>query len=220
MTDGVFVAAYGERALAEARALVRRVGEVWPDVACRMREYDAPSSPLLAMSVKVQGMKDAPFDRTLFLDADTWVVEPVPEVFETLERFDVALAHAPWREVYDVGVPLCFPEHNGGVVAFRRSCELDDVLARWERQFLRDSEERTDERRVGYFPSQASLRHVLYDSDLRVCTLPPEYNWRGTGYVHHKVRIVHKRPDPRGEARRINSVEGPRVATLHEVMAL
>ena len=215
--NGIVISAFGDKAIAEGQKTLEQIHKVWPGVRAELYIYPEMERP---MHVKIHGIRDSEFDRTLLLDADTWVVEPTPELFDVLDWFDIALAHAPWRQVYDVNVPLAFPEHNGGVVAFKKSDELDRVIDRWEAAFLKDSVERGEERRVGWFPSQATLRKSLYESSLRICTLPPEYNWRGTGYVHHSVKIVHKRPAREEEAYRINAVGGPRIATLHEVFCV
>lgn len=212
--NGIVIPVFGERAEEEGGEALEQIHAIWPDVSAKLYVYPKMGLPML---VKILGMQDTEFDRTILLDADTWMVEPVPELFEVLDYFEIAVAHAPWREVYDVGVPLAFPEHNCGVMAFRKNAAVEAFVRRWKKAFIRDSMERSEERRVGWFPSQASFRRTLYQSDLRVCTLPPEYNWRGTGYVHYPVKIVHKRPARREEAGRINAVEGPRIATLHEV---
>jgi hypothetical protein len=212
---GIIIPVFGERAEKEAREAIEQIVSVWPDVSTKLYIYPKLQPTML---VKVLGFQDSPFDRSLLLDADTWMVEPVPELFDILDHFDIALAHAPWREVYDVGVPLAFPEHNIGVVAYKKSEAFDTFVETWKEQFIEDSVKRSHERVVSWFPSQASFRRALYQSDLRICTLPPEYNWRGTGYAHHPVKIVHKRPAREREALRINAVEGPRIATLGRIL--
>jgi hypothetical protein len=213
--NGIVIPVFGEKAIAEGQAALNQIHRVWPDVTAQLYIYE-PMEPI--MKLKMEVMRDTVFDRTLIMDADTWLVEPVPELFALLDWFDIAVAHAPFREVYDVGVPLAFPEYNIGVMSFKKSGELSKVVRRWQRDFTKDSVERSEERRVSWFPSQATFRRALYESKLRICTLPPEYNWRGTGYVHHSVKIVHKRPAREEEAYRINAITGPRIATLHEVM--
>lgn len=212
--NGIVIPVSGEKAEAEANEAVAQIRVVWPEIAIKIPIY-RPQNP--TMLVKVLGFRDSPFERSILMDADTWLIEPVPELFDVLDYFDIALAHAPWREVYPVGIPLAFPEHNIGVVAFKKSKALDAFVEKWRDNFLQDNMERSTERKVSWFPAQASFRRTLYESSLRICTLPPEYNWRGTGYVHHPVKIVHKRPARQEEAVRINKIKGPRIATLGEV---
>ena len=46
---------------------------------------------------RITCLAESPFEKTLFLDTDTEVLEPVWELFEILEKFDLALTHAPFR---------------------------------------------------------------------------------------------------------------------------
>jgi hypothetical protein len=38
-------------------------------------------------------IRESPYERTLFIDADTYVVEPIPELFSLLDKFDCAATH-------------------------------------------------------------------------------------------------------------------------------
>lgn len=42
---------------------------------------------------KARLMLDSPYDRTIFIDADIYIVEPFPELFTLLDRFDCAATH-------------------------------------------------------------------------------------------------------------------------------
>jgi len=46
---------------------------------------------------KILPLLDSPFNRTVFLDTDTQVCSEFFELFDLLDRFDLAVAHAPWR---------------------------------------------------------------------------------------------------------------------------
>jgi hypothetical protein len=151
----------------------------------------------------------------LFLDTDTRVCGAVTEIFEVLGAFDVAAAHAPIRLDHRQPaslagrVPSAFPELNTGVIAFRRTAAVARFLERWRTLHL-DSASHGD-RALG---DQAAFRVALYESDLRVSVLPPEYNCRFTfpTYVHGPVRILHGRdPDLERIERELNGSVGPRV---------
>lgn len=189
MGDGILYFAMGERYMEMSQEAVARTASAWPRVKVAVIIVEGEPKEDV-MGLRIRALMESPFDKTLYLDADTWLVRPVPELFEVLGRFDVAMAHAPWRERYPALVPKCFPEHNGGVMAYRKSTTegfLDDWLATFEKHI--DVKEKGDG--TGYFPSQPSMREALYRSGLRICTLPPEYNWRGAGYVQKRVLIVH-----------------------------
>ena len=112
------------------------------------------------------------FERTLHLDADVLAVADLRDVFEVLDRFDIALAHDQWRNspaanaTWRRPLPNAFPQFNGGVIAYRRTPEVLAFLAAWA-DALRAS---------GLKRDQPVLRELLWESDLRIATLPPEYN--------------------------------------------
>ncbi|MCZ7545715.1 MAG: hypothetical protein M5R40_20340 [Anaerolineae bacterium] len=49
------------------------------------------------MMDKIRYMRLTPYDRSLFLDADTFVCDDVSELFVLLERFDLAVAQDTYR---------------------------------------------------------------------------------------------------------------------------
>jgi hypothetical protein len=115
------------------------------------------------------------FERTIYLDADVWAVADPSDAFDLLDRFDVAMAHDPYRATehattpWRIPIPAAFPQYNSGVIAARRSVATAalwrDVIAA-----LHDHGPPRD---------QGVLRELLWRSDLRIATLPEEYNLMG-----------------------------------------
>lgn len=128
---------------------------------------------------KVDYMSHSPFERTLYLDADIRVFADLSEIFGLLDRFDVALAHAHARNRrgtntrWRVAVPRAFPQFNSGVFAWRRSETTDAFLRDWHDAFHTS----------GFRKDQVTLRELLWLSELRIATLPPEYNVRYPKYL-------------------------------------
>lgn len=142
---------------------------------------------------KMYPLLDTPYEKTLFLDTDTYVCDRIDDVFDALDRYDVAAAHPPFRVQYEIsGIPDCFPEPNTGVIAFRRSAEAFEVIKQWpveyEKQLASDVKPRHD---------QHSFRAALYFSTARFLVLPHEYNFRSIGPNFagkgSKVKIIHGR---------------------------
>ena len=123
---------------------------------------------------KVDCLMRSPFERTLFLDADIRVLEDVSELFDLLDRFDMAMAHAharnrdATRAVWTVALPDAYPQFNTGVVAVRRNARTQKLLQDWSDSY----------KAAGFRKDQVTLRELLWRSDLRMATLPPEYNIR------------------------------------------
>jgi hypothetical protein len=142
---------------------------------------------------KIDGLLRSRFARTLYMDADMLVLADMRDIFDVLDRFDVALAqdwlrnsalhHTFWRKP----LPPAFPMFNGGLIAVRRSPATMAFLEDWKAA-VRASDGGRD---------QISLRELLWDSDLRIATLPEEYNLLSIADVRHWTaddaapRILH-----------------------------
>ncbi|MGH7197658.1 MAG: hypothetical protein ACREH5_02825 [Candidatus Omnitrophota bacterium] len=172
---------------------------------------------------KIAYMRMSPYERTLYLDTDTYVCGDLSDLFSLLEHFDAAAAHAPNRRGYSgQGAPESFPEFQGGVLLFKRSAAVLDLLDRWLKAYEAHSAigaagvpQRGYEHKQLKVYDQPLLRELLYRSTLRVATLPPEYNCRvgSRGYVCDEVKVLHGRhyPDLAGLARKINATRGRRL---------
>lgn len=136
-----------------------------------------------------------PYDRNLYLDADTFVCTDISDVFEVLDWGDLAMAQNTARcefnrETYDaVGTdpPSAFTEYNSGVIAYNDCETVRELFDAWH-----DWYEVTDSQF-----NQPALRYALYDSDVNLVTLPPEYNYmtHRVGYAYGPVRILHGRSE-------------------------
>ena len=161
---------------------------------------------------KIRPLMATPYEKTLFLDTDTFICEPLYDVFDMLDRFDIALSQAPDRYQYHLpDLPKCFTEFNSGVIAYRKNQKTTELLAAWEDTFFKMLRE--DE---GSYRDQHSLRDALYRSDVQLFVLPPEYNFRTIcpNYAgnHCKVKIIHGRhADLEKVADRLNQSENARV---------
>ncbi len=128
---------------------------------------------------KVDYLVHTPFERTLYLDSDTRICGDIRDVFKVLERFDLALCHAHTRNTaknlqsWRVNLPYAFPQFNGGVIAYRKTPAMKELLEAWRQAYHSQPFEK----------DQVALRELLWASDLRVAVLPPEYNIRYRKYL-------------------------------------
>lgn len=224
---GVVYVATGEKFVAEALISVQSVKKQMPELPVTLftdlRELVA-NPPGGVDSVvhltqvtkscrdKMYPLADSPYEKTLFLDTDTYVCEPIYDLFSILDRFDIALAQAPDRYQYDLlGLPDCFTELNSGVIAFRKNQQVLALLNKWQETF-----EQMLNKDEGSYRDQHSLRHALYHSSVRFFVLPPEYNFRTVcpnfAGKHCSVKIIHGRHASMEKvAARLNSSFGARV---------
>jgi len=189
------------------------------------QEFDhiiALPNPTFSWLDKIAPLVDSPFEKTLFLDSDTLVLEPLDDVFEALDRFEVGFAHASYRkwDGYEFGVPDCFAEPNSGVIAYRRSERFSKFVDEWLTIYKKQIETENP-----YGPDQPTFRKALYESDLRLLVMPPEYNWRTifAGFVGGatRVKILHGRhPSLTSAAKHINKGKHPRVYDFQKRVTL
>jgi len=139
---------------------------------------------------KLDAILQSPYERTLYLDNDTELKKPILlEAFRLLDRFDIALTHAPLKRVCTniEHIPNSFPEFNGGVILFKDSPEVKSVMQRWND----DYHARNMRTRYGH-RDQPYLRRALWESDLRIATLLPDYNNRRRSNLRTCIRHRHK----------------------------
>ena len=147
----------------------------------------------------------------------------ISDLFAILDRFDIAMTlERPYRDDFPAnsGVPNAFVEFNQGVIAFRRSNAVQEAL--------KESLSWTERLDARY--DQPPLRLALFHSEVRIATLPLEFNCRfaNYGYLSGVVRILHGRlPNRRMRnqdfervARTLNLVTVPRVFLIGAVFAM
>jgi hypothetical protein len=139
---------------------------------------------------KARPLAASPFERTLFLDTDTHSLSACYEVFDLLDHFDLAVAHAPLRGhfYFPPSCPASFPELNTGVIAYRMSSGFASLVDGWVSSFETQPPGADD---------QPAFREALLASRLRFAVLTPEYNLR-TCFAYFlggnaDVKIVHDR---------------------------
>lgn len=143
---------------------------------------------------RFEALLNIPFERSIILDVDLMLVAPIDDIFDVLQRFDLALAqdqfrntpacHLTWRS----DIPAAFPQFNSGVFGFRRSSRTLDFVRQWEAAFIDH----------GSGVDQPSFRELLWNNThLRVATLPEEYNLRDIVRIDRMVdfhcapRVIH-----------------------------
>jgi hypothetical protein len=183
---------------------------------------------------KIANMRRSPFARTIYLDTDTFVVEEIVHVLALLDRYDAAAALAPgYRGLNDVAVPEAFYELNTGVLAWRASERTAAFLRAWQETYqswlehepfagagkanpqrLAKSLARGHTQSLGGAADQPAFRHCVWERELSLYVLAPEYNLRlgEPAAIVGQVRVIHGRhADLDGLAAQINARRAPRV---------
>ena len=140
---------------------------------------------------KMRALQNSRFDKTIYLDADVIVFSDISDIFDVLERFDIAAAmdqfqnHPLARRIYSLPMPAAFPQLNSGVIGIKKTRLSQQFLHDWD-DAVRNSPIKRD---------QPAMRELLFLSALQLATLPPEYNYMDiyTGFTHRHSRHIAPR---------------------------
>jgi hypothetical protein len=170
-----------------------------PDGLTVVRFDQVSSAPFVD---RIANRRRSPFERTIYLDSDTYVIDDITDIFTVLDRYEMTASHANYRGLDDPEVPRAFSEFNCGVVAWRASERTSAFLASWEAQYREWLERDVLPGQMGAAdPSrspigdQPAFRRCAWEHAMKIYVLPPEYNLR-LGYrttVVDRVHLIHGR---------------------------
>ncbi|PSN19199.1 hypothetical protein C7271_08575 [filamentous cyanobacterium CCP5] len=174
-------------------------------------------NPVLASRfAKVSLYQLSPFEKTLYLDCDTCLLDSVGEIFEDLDQWDLLvtpdvrpkLADAinllrvkQDLEAYDVLSILsqiglvCSPatvQYNGGLIAFRRTRANQTLFEK----FTQNLNLVLAHQDVLFLKDQGAFAAAIEFAQPRIKTLPPTYNfmskWKEVyGDIAEPIKILH-----------------------------
>ncbi|NGM69091.1 hypothetical protein G6M89_08730 [Natronolimnobius sp. AArcel1] len=204
--QGMVYLAVGEEFIKEAKVSASQTKAVMPETSITLisnsdSAYDEFDNHIQIDNPRYDGgdrvfhANKTPYDKTIFLDTDIYLTEPIYDVFDLLNNFDVAACIDQRKfasdriDISKMGsVPESFPEYNGGMIAFQQNNRVNDFLERWRQAYQEVTKQ-------GQIHNQAALRIALYQSDVRIATMRNEYNcvFRRPGCVNGPVKVFHGR---------------------------
>jgi hypothetical protein len=174
---------------------------------------DGGGPKVASLAYKVRHMyARSPYERTCFLDSDTYVLADLQPLFQVLDYFDMAMALAPAdispARLDGPTLAACTP-YNSGVIVFKKSELTGRLFERWAYWHERAL---ADPRFSG--ADQETLMTALLEVPCRVCAL--QSTWNARSQVHERfsgpVRLIHGRHrDMDAVARAINVTSDVRV---------
>jgi len=230
--EGVVYSGTGEFYIAEAlrSAASSRRHNALPHAVFASAGADVPQGAVEGVAIvpfepsgnpyidKIANMRRSPFERTIYLDTDTYVVEEIVHLLALLDRYDIAVAFAPaYRGLEDPEVPKAFFEFNTGVLVWRATERVGEFMRSWQETYAAWLQEEpfagAGAASRGRVADQPAFRRCAWQHDLRLFVLGPEYNFR-LGFpttVVDRVRVIHgENADMDGLAARVNALGGPR----------
>jgi len=205
---GVVYVVYGDRAVKEARDSVKSIKGLHPSLPVVIVSDDDPGIKETqfvyhedtdpgARAAKLATYELSPFERTLYLDADTVAISSLAGGFNLLQNFDVALAidlttaaqgvlagmltyteeeRSATREV--LPTPH-LTQYACGAIFFRKSDETAKLFQAWRAEWLRFR-----------WRDQGAFLRALYRTPIRHVALPIEWNVSGR---RRKAMVIHHR---------------------------
>lgn len=141
---------------------------------------------------KIIGIQNSPFERTLFLDSDTFICSNIDYLFELLDFCDIATTQENSYHTINPEIEIKFkniiPEFNSGVVLIKKNEITNKLLNDWF-NFCIEKNIKND---------MPGLREAVLKNfnQIKYLILPQEYNAHGFSsmlMLYGEVKIVHER---------------------------
>lgn len=172
-------------------------------------------APEFAPRPRFEACRLTKLDQAVFIDGDTLLVAPAPELFDVLDSFDVAAAAPQFLSpkavrlgVFDALPPVsaALPEWNTGVLVANVDARFRTFVGAWAALYSKSNV-------LGHDMDQAAFRSAVVHSDLRIATLPNNYNLRANvpQVITGDVKILHAHGELTDIARTINAGDPIRV---------
>jgi hypothetical protein len=146
---------------------------------------------------------DSPYENTLYIDTDTFINDNIEDMFDLLEKFDVCMVHdyARKRIINEknpnipsgyyfnrnsdyMKIPYSFPEYNGGIMLYKKNDKVINFIKYWKNKY--------EEMKHLTPYDQPSLRISLWNCDIKIHSLPIEYNCRSKKIKEKNINYRNK----------------------------
>ena len=141
---------------------------------------------------KIIGMQNSPFEKTIFLDSDTFVCSNIDSLFELLPMADIATtqekSYHTTNHIKDIKFKNIIPEFNSGVILFMKNEIIKTVLSDWLTICIENNIKN----------DMPGLREAILKNfkDVRYFILPEEFNshgYKSMTLLYGEVKIIHER---------------------------
>lgn len=139
---------------------------------------------------KVDFIYLSPFKKTIYLDADTAILENIDDIFELIEKNELVLTFCISRKRKLISdkikeykaIPESMSEANTGVIGFFKNANTAKFFKTWRKKFYQYSQETK-----GY--DQPSFRISLWKHSLKKTYLTHEYNVRSIENIYKSKKL-------------------------------
>lgn len=196
----VIYCATREKDLEYSRLSINSVRKLYPEIEILLftNTYDYKNDEVnevvflrdakTSYSDKILSLIKAERKNILFLDCDTYLLEPIEDLFLLLNRFEIAITHSSINQSLQLDmIPQSFPEFNTGVILLKKNVQTQRFLKNWYNLYFSLESNHKE------YHDQPAFRLALYNSKLAFFIFKSEYNCRFTigSIVSDKIRILH-----------------------------
>jgi len=138
---------------------------------------------------KIRYLTESPYDQTLFLDSDTYVIDDISNLFELLGSYQIGFCiERGYKEHQYNQLPNCYPEYNTGVLLFQNDKKFDQFSEIWLDEYKKLNKHLS-------IHDQPAFALAVYKTKINFVVLPQEFNFRFAfgGYANSKIKILHGR---------------------------
>lgn len=201
MEHGILYIATGPKYIEQAERSAQ-IAKQHMDIATAIvsdRDVDSPyidhviidDSPHRSFADKPRNITKTPFDKTIYLDTDVYIIEDCSELFEMLNKVDIATCIDPNEFELRIegknpdNIPKSFPIYQTGVIVYNSNRDVKQFFEKWYDVHIESKINR----------DQISFRTTLYktDIDLNIFSISNNYNFlvgspmRAIG----KIKLIH-----------------------------
>ena len=148
----------------------------------------------MSLRCKQNELLKSPYEKTLYLDTDTYVNHNLDDIFDLLNKYELVGCNdysrkRTLKEIPEyMKIPYCFSELNGGVFGYKKCDNFNKFIELWKHYYNKYKHK--------MLWDQPSLRISLWESNIHLYILPNEYNRRGK-QTKEKCINLRKNNDPR-----------------------
>jgi hypothetical protein len=136
---------------------------------------------------KPRNLMKSPYEETLFLDTDVYVLGEIEPLFDLLTEFELAVSvdHHEGKLVDTDNsdfpeVPMAFPEFNTGVLAYKTSDSVEKFMSTWISKFNTEQP-----------GNQISFRAALWESNIEFAPISKRFNALSGVSVYGSIQLFH-----------------------------